>query len=314
MRRFIFSFIVIIFVFSACGSAAAKTTTEKAKAVLQYYVKNTRGIILKGDDKVIKGRIRGFRGKGIVFDPAKSGPFYNPKPQYYPMSRVQAFVDAGGKVLWGHTTVKPTQDYMKIRRYKANVGLQYGYGRHQRSYTFSPIAPEGYDYVQQLQAGSNIAAKAAYFVTPKTSIGVKYMRHHTAASLYGLQVENSGGGPALGTINDDILIQNFLFAVDFFHAVSRRIIFHAGVGIGVLSYKNNRTATSGAMTISNSVASALPSAGFDFLLHRNVAVTVDIDMLFGSIKNPDVSDKSPVFTGQQSMNRFDVNIGVAFFF
>jgi len=312
LRRFIFSFIVIIFAFSACGFAAAKTTTEKAKAVLQYYVKNTRGIILKGDDKIIKGRIRGFRGKGIVFDPAKSGPFYNPKPQYYPMSRVQAFVDAGGKVLWGHTTVKPKQDYLKIRRYRFMFGGQYGIGKHTRSYIFEPIAPEDYDYVQELQAGNNLVGKVAVFLAPKLSLGAKYIRHNTVAEIYGLQ--GTGDGAHEGTIKDDIVIQSIMFDFGLHHAVNRLVLIHADLAAGLLTYHADRRQNDGKVTITSSSFCAMPSVGIDFLLHRNAAVSFDVGYLFGAVKEPKVSNESQIFTGQQSMERFDVNVGLTFFF
>ena len=313
MRLKICFLILFSFAFGIVGYAAEKSAAEKAKAVIDHYKKNVGGIILKGEDKVVKGRIRTFRDKGIVFDPHKSGPFYNPKPQYYPMSKIQAFVDAQGKVLWGNTTVKPRRNYLSIRRYKFQFGAQYGLGQHQRSYTFEPIAPDGFDYVQELQAGNNIAVKAAYFISPQYSVGFKYLRHSTKATLYGLHVENTNNGAQMGTLNDEIIIQSFMLDFGVHHAISRLVLLHADIAAGALSYNNDRQDSDGVLTISSSSFCAMPSVGIDFLVHRNVAISFDMGFLFGAIKDPTVSHETQVFKGQQSMDRFDVGIGVNFF-
>jgi hypothetical protein len=313
LRFRIFSILLLSLVFSVSAVGAEKSAADKAKAVIAHYKKNVYGIILKGEEKVVKGRIRTFKGKGIVFDPQKSGPFYNPKPRYFPMSKVQAFVDAEGKVLWGNTTVKPRRNYLKIRRYRFQLGGQYGVGRHQRSYTFEPIAPDGYDYVQELQAGKNIVGKAAYFIAPKYSVGFKYVRHQAKATLYGLQVENGENGAVTGTIKDNVVIQSFMLDFGLHHAISRFILLHADIAAGALSYSNDRQKTDGNLTISSSSFCAMPSVGIDFLVHRNIAVSFDVGFLFGSIKEPTISDKTQVFKGQQSMDRFDIGVGVNFY-
>ncbi len=313
-------FFILLFSFVLAGAVyptdkkPPQDAKAKAKAVIDYYKKKVDGIILKGEDKVIRGRIKAFRGKGIVFDPEKSGPFYNPPPQYYPINKVQAFIDANGEVVWGHTTVKTQRDYLKIRRYKFLLGAKYGFGRHQRSYTFEPLVPDG-DYVQELQSGNNIIGQAAWFFASKYSIGVKYIRHATGATLYGLQPDSLGGGSTnFGTINDDIVIQNIMLDFGFHQSITRKIIFHANVAAGVLMYNNDRRLSDGAATITATTGNVYTSAGFDFLLHRNVGIGFDLGLLFGSVKNPTVTGEAQIFEGQQSMNRFDINIGVNFLF
>ncbi len=139
----------------------------------EYYKKHVRGVFLKEQDEALSGQILAFRHKGIIFKRFKEGPFYNPKPEYIPIDKLQAFVDEAGHPLWGQMPVTKRFDFLKIRKYEAKIGLQYGIGQHPNSYTFSPLVPDGEDYQQNLFIGTNITGQVGLFLTSRYSGGLR---------------------------------------------------------------------------------------------------------------------------------------------
>ena len=284
-------------------------TATKAKSVADYYKKQVKGIYLKDRDELISGQILAFRNKGIIFKRTKQGPLYNPKAEYIPISKLQAFVDGAGKALWGQIPVTEKYDFLQIRKYKAKIGLAYGFGQHPNSYTFSPLVPDVQDYIQNLFGGTNIIGEAGLFLSPRYNVGLKYVRHTTKAEIYSLKAD---ADPA--TINDDITIQNFMFQVGFHQSASRMVIFQANAAIGGLFYNNQRQIDSETLDITGTSFSAILGGGVDFLLSRNVALGFELAYLMGGVKDPQVSGDTGVIEGKQRLNRFDINAGVRFYF
>ena len=291
---------------------SSKSSATKAKGVADYYKASVRGIYLTDSNDLLPGQILAFRSKGIIFKRSKQGPFYNPQPQYIAIRHIKAFVDKDGKSVWGEIPVtKKRYDFLKIRKYRTKIGLQYGLGRHSNSYTFSPLIPDVDNYIQNLNSGQNFVGRAAYFLTPHYSVGFKYIHHITEAELYSLRPESETN---IGTINDDITIQGYLFEIGFYRSIARMIIFHADIGLGGLIYENKRHIADDTIEISGTSFSTVVGGGADFLLTRNVALGFELSYLFGRLNNPSVSDDSQVIEGHQNLNRFDINVGVNFYF
>jgi hypothetical protein len=276
-------------------------------SVSEFYKKRVKGIILNEQDDIIHGRIIAFRSKGIIFKRLKQGPFYDPKPEYIPIQRVQAFVGENGRAIWGEKPLSQRYDYLKIRNYNIKVGVNYGIGYHINSYTFSPLVADGNDYIQDLYSGSTLTAQLAYFLSPHYSVGIKYRLHRTKAELYSLASQSQ-------LINDDITIQNYMFDVGFYQSMSRLVIFNADVALGGLFYNNDREFQGETTEISGASFSVVLSGGVDFLLTRQIAVGVELAYLFGSIKDPTVRGNSAAMEGSQRLNRFDMTAGLKFYF
>ncbi|MBN1466914.1 hypothetical protein JXA02_14265 [candidate division KSB1 bacterium] len=296
--------------FSALFPQQPPTTAEsKEKGVADYYKKHVRGVFLQNQNEAISGQILAFRHKGIIFKRFKEGPFYNPKPEYIPISELQAFVDEAGRPLWGEIPVAKKFDFLKIRKYEVKIGLQYGIGHHPNSYTFSPLVPDSDSYLQNLFSGTNFVGQVGLFLSPHYSVGLKYIHHSTRAEIYSLKADADPD-----VIRDDITMQNFMFDVGFHQSVSRLVIFHASANVGGLFYTNQRQLAAGTIDIDGVSLSAVFGGGVDFLLGRNVALGFELSYLFGAVKDPQVSSNSATIAGRQSLNRFDMNAGIRFYF
>lgn len=305
--RFVFTSAVLVLLFATVllpqQSAAGKST-----GVSDYYKKNVKALMLSDQPKPVQGRILAFQKNGIIFLRAKEGPFHQPKPQYIPITHVKAFVDAKGKPLWGEIPVEKKYDYLKIRRYNVNIGVKYGVGRHTSSYTFSPLISDADNYIQEMQAGDTFGGQIAYFLSPHYSVGVKYLRYTSNAKIYSLASDTAP------PIHDDILIQNYMFDVSYYQAVSRMVIFYADAAVGGLFYTIDRTSPDEGAEISGTSFGTVLSGGVDFLLTRNIAFGFELSFLFSNIKNLDVQGNIAEIDASQNLNRFDATAGLKIYF
>ncbi len=305
--RFFLTSAVLVFL-SANVLFPQQTAAGKSKSVADYYKKNVKALVFANQQKPVPGRILTFRKNGIVFLRAKEGPFHQPKPEYIPITHVKAFVDANGKPLWGEIPVEKKYDYLKLRKYNVNLGVKYGVGRHTSSYTFSPLISDAENYIQEMHAGDTFGGQIAYFLSPHYSVGVKYLRHTSSAKIYSLE---SGTTPP---IQDDILIQNYMFDVSYYQAVSRMVIFYADAAVGGLFYNIDRTSPDEGAEISGTSFGTVLSGGVDFLVTRNIAFGFELSFLFSNIKNLDVQGNTAEIDASQNLNRFDATVGLKIYF
>lgn len=304
---FSLSVAMMLLIFVATLFSQQNDAAGTSASVSEFYKKRVKGIILKEQDEIIRGRIVAFRSKGIIFKRSKQGPFYDPNPEYIPIQRIQAFVGENGRAMWGEKSVSQRYDYLKIRNYNVKIGVNYGIGYHANSYTFSPLIADGDDYIQDLYNGGTLTGQLAYFLSPHYSIGIKYLRHSTKAELYSLASQSE-------IINDKITIQSYMLDLGFYQSMSRLVIFNADVALGALFYNNDREFQGETTEISGTSFSILLSGGVDFLLTRQIALGIELAYLFGGIKDPTVRGNSGSIEGSQSLNRFDLTAGLRFYF
>ena len=300
---------------SSTSSHAQDNDRQDAARKLEFFKQNVRAIGLKQDHQVVKGRLSRFSKAGIVFNPAKSGPFFDPKPTFYPISQVEAFLDANGRVLWS----RPGSDYAQpaVRRgvpFRVRIGLQYGVGTHLDAYT-SPISTEGYDdYVQDIKTGSQPSADVLVFLQRNLGLGFKYVLHSSSASYHGLRVDNNlEDMPSLDTIEEDFDVSTMALFVSFFQPVTGSMLFHADLGLGQSTFTTPGQFLPEPQEISANTFSAYVGTGFDYSFTRNIAVGFDVSLLLGGISE-EIEGAEQTIEFQQNLNRLDINAGLRFFF
>jgi len=291
------------------SSSQSDLRANKARLMIYYYKQRVSGIVLMEGRRLQRGRIIRFERYGIIFDPAKSGPFYDPQPRRYAMSDIYAFVNAEGDILWQRSSISK-QKYAPTN--SAHIAVIAGMGRHLRNYTFTPLSVDNYEYVQDLEPGYNFGVQGCYYFIPQFSCGLEYIRHFTRANLYGLQP--AGSVPLAGNIEDNISIQSLMLPALFHQPVDRNVHWYAGAGVGAVWYNNRRTWTDGTSDITGATFGCRALTGIDFLFNRNVAVGFQFSFLFATLHNPIVKGDVMEVQGEQTLSRFDLNVSFKYAF
>ncbi len=313
------TFRLLAFILLLCVAPASRAQSQKGQQSvaqkIEFYKQNVRAIVLIPDQKVVKGHLSRFSKAGIIFNPTKSSPFYDPGPTFYPISQVEAFLDAKGRVLWS----RPNSTYSQrsVRRgvpFRFRIGLQYGMGKYLDSYN-SPISTPAYnDYVQDINTGGQASAEALVFLQRNVGVGLKYVMFSTSASYHGLTVENNTGNmPGLATINEDMKVNTVALYFAFYQPVTAKTLFHADLGVGQSNFSTPGSFLPEPKEIAAAAFSAYIGTGFDYSITRALAVGFDVSLLLGGITDQiDIAEQTIEF--KQNLNRLDINAGIRLFF
>jgi hypothetical protein len=305
----------VVLVLTSCGliSPAAKAQQKSGRVDIDHYQKVVTTLVLN-DDRVLKGQIRAFRNNGIIFDAERSGPFYNPKPAFYPISSVRLFLDSRGRVVWKNPRVtdlrKPV--VQKIH-FKAQVGLQFGLGQHFNAYAKPSSSPLLQNVVQDIKTGSQWSVDASLIIKKHYGLGIKYTQHASDIFYYGLTVPTSSAqSSSLGTQKDIGTVQTIAVNFSYIQAVSRKALFHADLALGQSTFSSDGLFLAQPTAIKSSAISVSGGSGFDFFVTPNLALGFDLSLLLGSVAKEQINGERIDF--KQNLNRVDVNVGIRYYF
>lgn len=314
-HTFIYFFLLLMMGLPTQGWAQRSTSRQELAQKIEFYKENVRAIVLKSNHQVVNGRLSRFSKAGIVFNPSKSGPLYDPKPTFYPISQVEAFLDARGRVLWsrpGSTYERP-----RIRKgvpYSVRLGLQFGMGKHLNSYNSPYASQDDSNYLQDIKTGSQGSVDLQIYVQRNYALGLKYMMHVSPVSYYGLsRADTPGAGSTLGTINDEFDVNTVVLFLAFYQPVTANMLFHADVGAGQSRYKNPGRFLTEPRELTATAFSGYLGTGFDYSLTRNISLGFEVSLLLGTVNEP-IDEGAESVEFQQNLNRLDVNGGLRIFF
>jgi hypothetical protein len=198
---------------------------------------------------------------------------------------------------------------------KARINLGGGLGYRTASVS-SNVQPEFRDYVEELKSGNNFGGDIAFFLNDKHGLGLRYSNFMTSNSMGGIILYDSLSGDTLyGSMEDNITIW---FIGPMY--ISRNVfgngmfVFLGTIEMGMVTFHDEAKLVGIPVDIKGSSLGLGGSLGLDVLLHRNFALGAELRYLIGTISQFEIKSQLEVEMGKESMNRFDLNLGIKFYF
>ncbi len=235
-------------------------------------------------------------------------------------SKAQTDKPAKPKVVWDQTPKRSTpQKYYEPvvestdePKFRINVEGGYSY----RTAEVSGNVPADFkSYIEKLKSGYNIAANFTYFFGEEYGICFHFSRFMTSNSVDGVVVYDIETGNILGVgkMENNISIAMYGVGLAQRKFLSESILLYASGILGLATYSDDWKLPNKSVEIEGSAFALSGLVGLDFKLDPNWAAGLDILYLLGTVSNFKVNGKTADL-GKESLNRFDVNIGLKYFF
>ena len=282
------------------------SAAQPSKGGCSAQLKKSVAAVEFNDGRVVKGRIVAFRKGGILFDAGRTGPFYDPKPAFYPINEVQRFIDRSGRTLWKNPQAPAHKPTPKKISYKARVGLHGGTGQYVSAYSKPSSAESMQNMRQDIQTGGQLGVDAAMLFHRQFAFGARFTRHLSPIDYFGVT------GMPVGTSVEDVgAVSTVAIQFSYLRPVTRRAMFHADLGLGQSTFANDGRFLPQPEAVRLSGFSASAGSGFDFFITRRFAVGFDLSVMLGSVSG-EVGAEAVDF--KQNLNRVDVNAGLRYYF
>ncbi|MDI6804564.1 MAG: hypothetical protein QME58_12095 [Bacteroidota bacterium] len=235
-------------------------------------------------------------------------------------SKTQTDIPAKPKVVWDQTPKRsipqqyyePTDESTDEPKFRINIEGGYSY----RTTEVSGNVPADFkSYMEKLKSGYNIAVNFTYFFGEEYGICFNYSRFMTSNSIDGVVIYNKTTGSILGVgkMEDNIAISLYGVGLAQRKILSESILLYASGVLGLATYFDDGKLLNIPVEIDGSGFALSGLVGLDFKLGPDWAFGLDISYLLGTVSNFKVNGKS-VNLGKESLNRFDFNIGLKYFF
>ncbi|MDZ7371064.1 MAG: hypothetical protein ONB12_07840 [candidate division KSB1 bacterium] len=281
---------------------AAQTQTD-AGARLKSKV---AAIVLK-DGRVLRGRIVKVQRIGILFDPQRSSPFYDPPPQVIPLGSISQMQDAAGRVVWRNPAiVKASKTPPKIK-YKGAFSVDAGPAFYLRSVRQPFSAPNWQNWKETMRTGTGFKAEGMMLLRRKYGIGAAYEHRGTTANYTGILWV---GGTGVQQIRKSkIGLDVYWLKGYFWQPVSKILWVHLDSGVGMASFSAEPLAEE-RVKLNAPVFSA--GAGADLFLTRETAFAAGFNFLFGQVGKESLGSTRVQF--QHGLTQFAVYAGLKIWF
>jgi hypothetical protein len=135
MKRSFIALGVFLFILTSCGpevkiltpNSKCQTTVEGFYHVRVYMKWSEEAPTLfwksKGQLHGVSGKILEINDEGVLFDPRREGPFYDPKPKFFPKDQIVTLIDSARHVILGEIPEKYTDGWQMVLWVK-NVSLK----------------------------------------------------------------------------------------------------------------------------------------------------------------------------------------------
>jgi hypothetical protein len=90
--------------------------------------------------------------------------------------------------------------------------------------------------------------------------------------------------------------------------------FYSGVSLGYLSWENKAKALGQSLNVKGNTVGLYSKLGIDFLLNENMCLGINAGLLFGSLNEATINGIKYKFDDPENLSRFDIMIGLKFYF
>lgn len=235
-------------------------------------------------------------------------------------SKAQTDKPAKPKIVWDQTPKRstpqqyyePTDESTDNPKYRINIESGYSY----RTAEVSGNIPADFkNYMEKLKSGYNISANITYFFGEEYGICFNYSTFMTSNSVDGVVVYDIETGNILGVgkMENNITISMYGVGLAQRKLLSESILLYASGTLGLTTYFNDWKLPNKSVEIEGSTLAFSGLVGLDFKLDPNWAAGLDISYLLGTVSDFKVNGKG-VDLGKESLNRFDFNVGIKYYF
>lgn len=210
---------------------------------------------------------------------------------------------------------------IEIPNSKFTVDVHYGFG-----YRTAKISPslEGieYEFAKQSKKGSNLVIEAGYLLHDGLSLGLTFSQFTSKPSVPNFIMPDYYGNPFTGTMRatdrTSFIGPNANYRST---ALNNRAELRAGIGMGVLTYKNSTSFDSVHLfKLQGSTFGMDLSGSFHYMINRSISIGARLGFLMGTL-----SKYKRTISGQstetiklededkESLNRLDISGGIRFY-
>jgi hypothetical protein len=328
IRKFSLHFLLLI-LFQV--SLNGQENIEKSESKTHWKGKKPVLILKENTSKVYTGKIVKLEKNGVIFDPKKESLIYDPPQKFYAFDDVETLIGNNGEFI-----IQNGQHYEKtfaseknanatsqddvnqnkyIFKHKIRLNVDYGYSSR-RAKISSDIPPELKDYMNDLKSGTNFNVDFSYFISNQYGIGLKYSKFFTSGFIDGIAVTDPVSGTVLGIgmIEDNMSISFIGPAIFERRAViPEKLLLIANLSVGQISYFDDGELLTYPIKLEGKTIGFSGTIGLDFLITKNFAIGINFSYLYGEIRNIKVNGESIDLDENESMNRWDFNIGFKLF-
>ncbi len=318
--------IMVLFLFNISLNAQEKV--EESKIINEWKGKKPALILKEDKSKVFTGTIVKVEKNGVIFDPKRESIFYDPPQKFYPFNEVETLIGNNGEFIYSKGKLRnevfaseelvktdPEENDIKhkyVFPYRIRLNADYGYSSR-RVKISDDVPAEFKDYMNDLKSGTNFNADVSYFFSNRYGIGFKYSRFSTSTFVDGISVFDPATGEVLGIglVEDNISIS--FVGPTFFERgtiVPDKLLYVSNLTIGQVSYFNDAKFLTFPIKIEGKNIGIGGTIGLDFFITKDFAIGVNFSYLYGKITNIKVNGESIDMEEDESMNRWDFNIGL----
>ncbi len=326
--------LLIFILFLLSGPANAQQDIDTNNDIEKWKGKKPALILKENKTKVITGKIIKVDENGVIFDPKKESLFYNPPQKFYSFDEIETLVGNNGKYIINQgkrigenyesaqQARRPTQRSKSSKSrskksfsHKFRFNAEYGYS----SLRIKPednIDPIFKDYVNELKSGSNFSMDVCCFVSYYYGVGLVYSNFSTSGFIDGIYAVDITTGRELGPgrIEDNITVS--FIGPAFFERkalIPQKLLLISNIAIGRISYVNDGTIITEPVTIKGNTIGFSGAIGLDFFIAKDFAIGIDFSYLIGKIGKYKINNQTVDLEEDESMNRWDFNIGLKYY-